>query len=216
VPGEQGLVQEPMLGMLLLGRAQPERWCHPREATDFYHLKGDIESLFALGRNSERLAFAAAQRAALHPGRCADILLDGAVVGYLGALHPQTQSALDLEQPVYVAELVQSALCSARMPVFSAVSRYPEVRRDLALIVDRTLPAAVLLQAVREQAGPYCTDLTLFDVYEGKGIDPKRKSIALGLTFRDQSRTLADEEVSAAVSQVVDSLKKNYNAELRS
>jgi phenylalanyl-tRNA synthetase beta chain len=81
--------------------------------------------------------------------------------------------------------------------------------------VDRDLAAAELLQNVREWAGPYLTDLTLFDVYEGKGIDPKRKSLAIGLTFRDQSRTLSDEDVTRSVDQVVDLLKKNYKAELR-
>jgi len=210
------LAQEPVLALLLLGRAQPERWCHPRDAVDFYHLKGDVESLFELGRNRDRLRFCAAERPALHPGRCADIYLDDALVGHVGALHPQTQSALDIDPPVYVAEIGLAALSAACMPAFSPVSRFPEVRRDLALIVERSLPAGDLLQAVRAQAGPYCTELTLFDVYEGKGIDPQRKSIGLGLTFRDQSRTLADEEVNTAIAQVVDYLKKNYNADLRS
>ena len=77
------------------------------------------------------------------------------------------------------------------------------------------MPAQELLGNVRSVAGTYLTDLTLFDVYEGKGIDPKRKSLALGLTFRDQSRTLSDEDVNQAVQQVIDSLEKNYNAELR-
>lgn len=215
-PRDDGLAQEPTLALLLLGEALPERWCHPRDAVDFYHLKGDVENLFALGRNRGSLRFSAARRPALHPGRCADIHLGDTRVGYLGALHPQTQAALDITPPVYVAEIALSALTTAHMPAFAPVSRYPEVRRDLALLVDRALPAAELLQAVREQAGPYCTELTLFDVYEGKGIDPQRKSIALGLTFRDQSRTLADEEVSTAIAQVVDSLREKFKAELRS
>ena len=101
------------------------------------------------------------------------------------------------------------------IPSFSELSRYPEVRRDLAVIVDKTVPAQELLGNVRSVAGTYLTDLTLFDVYEGKGIDPKRKSLAIGLTFRDQSRTLGDEDVNQAVQQVIDSLEKNYNAELR-
>jgi phenylalanyl-tRNA synthetase beta chain len=96
------------------------------------------------------------------------------------------------------------------------LSKYPEVRRDLAVIVDKAVPASELMANVRASAGTYLTDLTLFDVYEGKGIDPKRKSLGLGLTFRDASRTLSDEDVNQAVDQVVDSLEKNYKAELRS
>jgi phenylalanyl-tRNA synthetase beta chain len=101
------------------------------------------------------------------------------------------------------------------LPKFQELSKFPEVRRDLAVIVDISVPSAELMAQVRGAAGSYLTDLTLFDVYTGKGIDPKRKSLALGLTFRDQSRTLGDEEVNLAVGQVIDLLEKNYKAELR-
>ena len=101
------------------------------------------------------------------------------------------------------------------MPAFAELSRYPEVRRDIAVLVDRDVPAAELLENVRTIAGTYLTDLRLFDVYEGKGIDPKRKSLALGLTYRDSSRTLSDEDVNKSVDQVIDLLTKTYNAELR-
>jgi len=85
----------------------------------------------------------------------------------------------------------------------------------LAVVVDKSLPAADLVANVRAAAGSYLRDLRLFDVYEGKGIDPKRKSVALGLTFRDHARTLSDEDVNLAVDQVIDSLQKNFKAELR-
>ena len=101
------------------------------------------------------------------------------------------------------------------VPSFVELSKFPEVRRDLAVIVDRSIPSADLMQNVRAVAGSYLRDLRLFDVYEGKGIDPKRKSLALGLTFRDHSRTLSDEDVNLAVDQVIDSLEKNFKAELR-
>jgi phenylalanyl-tRNA synthetase beta chain len=114
-----------------------------------------------------------------------------------------------------VAELDLDAVLTARVPVFAAVSRFPEVRRDIAVLVDRALPVAELQANVRDVAGSYLTQLTLFDVYQGKGIDPDRKSVALGLTFQDPSRTLDDQEVAKIIEQVVDSLKENYNAELR-
>ena len=106
-------------------------------------------------------------------------------------------------------------MLETRLPAFSELSKFPEVRRDLAVVVDKSVVAADLMANVRAVAGSYLTDLRLFDVYEGKGIDPKRKSLALGLTFRDQSRTLGDEDVNLAVGQVIDLLEKNYKAELR-
>lgn len=215
VPTERGLVQEPTVGILLAGRREPEGWDAARGGVDFYDLKGDVESLFRLARREGELRFAPAQRAGLHPGRCAAIHLDGEQVGTLGELHPDTCAALDVDEPLYVAEIDSRALLSARLPAFAPLSRYPSVRRDIAVVVDKGVTVAELAEDVGVVAGPYFEDFTLFDVYEGKGIDPERKSVAMGLTFRDQSRTLSDEEVAAALQQVIDSLRKNYNAELR-
>ena len=182
---------------------------------EVYDLKGDLESLLDLTRSSDSFSFRAASRDALHPGQTALVLRDEETVGYLGALHPSVCRELGLNAPTYVCEITLSALLQARLPAFSALSKFPEVRRDLALLVDKAVPAQELMENVRSSAGTYLTDLTLFDVYEGKGVDPKRKSLALGLTFRDSSRTLSDEDVNLAVDQVIDSLEKNYKAELR-
>ena len=216
VPTGKGLQQEPMLCLLLAGPREPEGWDASRDTADFYDLKGDVESLFRIARRDGDLRFVASERSALHPGRTAAIHLDGEDVGYLGALHPSARAALDLDMDIYVAEIATRALLSARMPAFSPVSRFPVIRRDIAVVVDRTVTAGELAENVRVVAGPYFEDFTLFDVYEGKGIDPKRKSIAMGLTFRDQTRTLSDEEVTEVVQQVIDSLRENYDAEQRS
>ena len=185
------------------------------EAQDFFDLKGDLESLLQLGRDMAAFSFTAARHPALHPGQTASIVRDGREVGIIGALHPSLQRELDLRAPLYACEIELAAVLDTALPGFTELSKYPEIRRDLAVVVDKTIPAAELLANVRASAGAYLTDLRLFDVYAGKGIDPKRKSLALGLTFRDQSRTLSDEDVNLAVNQVVDSLQKNYNAELR-
>jgi len=178
-------------------------------------LKGDLESLLELTRASNSFSFSVASRDALHPGQTALIHRDEEVVGYLGALHPSLCSELGLNAPLYACEITLSALLQRDLPEFAELSKFPEVRRDLAVLVDKTVPSHELMANVRASAGTYLTDLTLFDVYDGKGIDPKRKSLALGLTFRDSSRTLSDEDVNLAVDQVVDSLEKKYKAELR-
>nr|MBP6683507.1 phenylalanine--tRNA ligase subunit beta [Halioglobus sp.] len=215
LPGADGLRQVPTLAMAVGGPRFAESWAVAGQAADFFDLKGDLESLFALTRDPAGVQFAAGERAALHPGQTAAITRNGQSVGYIGALHPAAQAALDLAAPLYVCEIDLEALLQGPLPRFTELSRFPEVRRDLAVVVDKFVPAADLLANVRAAAGSYLRDLRLFDVYEGKGIDPKRKSVALGLTFRDHARTLGDEDVNLAVDQVIDSLQKNFKAELR-
>jgi phenylalanyl-tRNA synthetase beta chain len=215
VPGASGLRQVPTLAMVLTGERFGESWTAAGQATDFFDLKGDLESVFALVRDSGGWQFAPAERAALHPGQTAIVTRNGQEVGYLGALHPAAQAELDLGAPLYVCEIDLDAVLDGAVPGFTELSKFPEVRRDLAIIVDKSVSAAAVMANVRTAAGAYLRQLRLFDVYEGKGIDPKRKSLALGLTFRDHSRTLSDEDVNLAVDQVIDSLEKNFKAELR-
>ena len=215
VPGEAGLEQVPTLAIVCTGQRFVESWAMAAETADFFDLKGDLESILALTGAPENFAFEVASRAALHPGQTARVTLKGQQAGYIGALHPSVGADLGLGTSLYVCEIDLAAVLSGQLPRFYELSKFPEVRRDLAVVVDKTVSAAELMDNVRVVAGTYLTDLRLFDVYEGKGIDPKRKSLALGLTFRDQSRTLGDEDVNLAVGQVIDLLEKNYKAELR-
>jgi phenylalanyl-tRNA synthetase beta chain len=210
-----GLQQEPMIAGLLYGSKQGETWAAKAEAVDFYDIKGDIESLLACTRCADQFEFVAATHPALHPGQTAAILLRGRRVGFVGALHPVIQQQLDLPQATFLFELTQASLTDARLPVFHTLSRFPEVRRDLALIVDRTVAVSELQARVKEVADNLLTKLKVFDVYEGKGIDSHRKSVAMGLTFQHLSRTLTDDEITAALDAVIDALKNAFNAELR-
>lgn len=215
VPSDSGLMQVPTLAMVCTGPRFEESWAESDNAVDFFDLKGDLESLLALTRTPALFAFDAISRAALHPGQTASVTRKGQAVGYIGALHPSVGAKLGLNTQLYVCEVDLAVLLEGEIPEFSELSKFPEIRRDLAVVVDKTVPTARLMDDVRVAAGSYITDLRLFDVYTGKGIDPKRKSLALGLTFRDQSRTLGEEDVNLAVGQVIDLLEKNYNAELR-
>ncbi len=215
IPAEGGLQQVPTIAGVITGRRLPEAWAEQGEQVDFYDLKGDVEALLDLAASDAEFAFAAAERPGLHPGQTATILRGGDEIGYIGSLHPGVLAAYDISAPVYAFELDLEVIRGAALPAFTELSKYPETRRDLAVLVDIEVAAAELLQNVRTVAGTYLVDLRLFDVYEGKGIDPKRKSLALGLTFRDSSRTLSDEEISKSVDQVIDLLEKTYGAELR-
>lgn len=215
-PGPDGLDQRPTLALLATGSVGREHWSDKARPVDFYDVKGDVESLLDSGGEGERFRFEASERAGLHPGQTATIYRDDAPVGVIGALHPTLQKRFDFDHPVILAEMNLDAVQHARIPKAAAISRFPGVRRDIAVIVDAELPTARLQETVRGAAGTYLTQLTLFDVYQGKGIDTHRKSVGLGLTFQEPSRTLDDQEVNKILQQVVDSLRENYNAELRS
>ena len=208
-----GLKQIPTLAALIMGRREPESWSATAELVDFYDLKADLESLLSV--SAGEISFTTAKYTALHPGQTADVYCDDQRIGRIGALHPGLQAQWDFVNPVYLFEIDQQPLLARGVPVFSELSRFPEVRRDLALVVDRQLAAADVLNVVRESAGEYLSDLKLFDIYQGKGIDPERKSLALGLTFRHSSRTLNEEEVGQSVDAVVQTLKEAFGASLR-
>ncbi|MDH4562331.1 phenylalanine--tRNA ligase subunit beta [Pseudomonas sp. BN411] len=211
----EGLKQEPMLAGVLCGSRLPEGWANGRDAVDFYDAKADVEAVLGAAGDLGAFSFVPGEHPALHPGQTARIEREGRLVGFLGALHPELAKALDLDQPVYLFELVLAEVMQGKLPSFSELSRYPEVRRDLALLVDREVPAESVLATIREAAGEWMTDLRLFDVYHGKGIDPLRKSLAVGLTWQHPSRTLTDDEVNTTTQNIVTSLEDRFNATLR-
>ncbi|MCY1455791.1 Phenylalanine--tRNA ligase beta subunit [compost metagenome] len=116
---------------------------------------------------------------------------------------------------MFLFELVLAEVAAGRLPQFRELSRFPEVRRDLALLVSREVSAESMLAEIRAQAGEYLTDLRLFDVYQGKGIDPLSKSLAVGLTWQHPSRTLNDEEVNENLQRIIASLGERFQATLR-
>lgn len=209
------LNQENMLAGVVTGSRLPEGWANAREAVDFYDAKTDVEALLAFAGNGAAYRFVAGEHSALHPGQTARIERDGRLVGFVGSLHPELAASLGIDQPVYLFELALGEIVEGRLPAFSELSRFPEVRRDLAVLVERAVPAQDVLQCIREAAGEYMTDLKLFDVYQGKGIDPLSKSVAVGLTWQHPSRTLNDDEVSGAMQRILISLEERFNATLR-
>lgn len=211
----EGLKQEPMLAGVVCGTRLPEGWAQGREVVDFFDVKADVESVLGFAGALDAFTFVPGNHPALHPGQTARIERDGREVGYVGAIHPELSKTLGLDRPVFVFELVLAEVALGKMPKFQELSRFPEVRRDLALLVDREVAASSVLDVIRENAGEWLTDLRLFDVYQGKGIDPLRKSLAVGLTWQHPSRTLNDDEVNTTTQNILTSLEKRLNATLR-
>ncbi len=206
-------VETPRIGGIALGSVQPEQWGEPARALDFFDIKSDIEALFA-GRASE-LVWQAFSHPALHPGQSAEILLGGKSIGWAGALHPGVQKQLDLDDRVLCFEIDVNALLAAQLPKAAALSRFPVVRRDLSVLIDADIPAAELIETVRGAIPNMLREVRLFDVYDGKGIEPGRKSVALGLILQETSRTLTDEETDRAVHSATSALEQKLGAKLR-
>ena len=207
--------QEPVIAGLIYGARHRETWVEKSSNVDFYDIKGDVDALLSITKNPSQFSFEAATHSALHPGQTAAIMLGGEIVGYVGALHPSVQKSLDLLQVAYLFEITQAALADSSFPSFKPLSRFPEVRRDIAVVIDQKVAVSLLQEKVKEVAGELLIHLKVFDVYVGKGIDSERKSVALGLTFQHLSRTLTDEEIASSVAQVVESLVTEFNAEPR-
>jgi phenylalanyl-tRNA synthetase beta chain len=212
--GEGSLSQTDGLAGLAVGPCWPEQWSAKARETDFFDVKGDVEALLApLGL--ARFRFQAAAHPALHPGQSARIEREGVQVGWIGTLHPRLQERFDLARAPVLFEIDLEPLLDQPLPAFGAVSRYPAIRRDLAIIVDEQVTSDALLASVREAAPEELRDAFVFDVYRGKGIDSGRKSLALGLILQGLSRTLTDSEVDNASNDVLAHLRSTHGATLR-
>ena len=206
-----GIAQPLKLAAIAFGPARPEQWGLAQRTVDFYDLKGDIESLLV----PWQLSFERTTHPALHPGRAANVLIDGRCIGCLGELHPRWQQKYELPQAPVLFELELDALLAARMPQYREVSKFPPVIRDLALVVDEAVPAQALLQAMLVSRPAVVQDLWLFDLYRGKGVDAGKKSLAFRVVMQDTSKTLTDAEAEAAMAQMLQLLEQRVGAKLR-
>ncbi|HMD72464.1 MAG TPA: phenylalanine--tRNA ligase subunit beta [Steroidobacteraceae bacterium] len=205
---------ETLAGVVTGARLQ-EQWGTARAAVDFYDVKADLESLLGLARDAKALRFEAAGLSCLHPGRSARIFVDGAAVGWLGELHPQAQRSLNFSTAPLLFELEIESAFACKLLQFKVISKFPSVRRDLAVVVDESLPLAVLLENVNVSAAGLLSELRVFDIYRGSNIDLGRKSVALGLILQDSSRTLTDIDADAVMTRVVSRLRDELSATIR-
>ena len=215
LPRAQGFHEEPMLAGAACGDAMAEQWGVPRRPLDFHDIKADVEALLVLAGIGQGVRFQPGQHPALHPGQAAAILLEDKQIGLVGMLHPAVQSRLGLDRLVALFELKLMALRNGKIPIFREFSRFPAIRRDLAILVEEITPAQAVLDCVRKAAGGLLVNLELFDEYRGKGIDSGRKSLALGLTLQDSSRTLNEDDVERVMTQVMTALETGLGARPR-
>jgi len=210
----QGLAQEGYVAGLLYGHKADQSWHSSSQNVDFYDLKGALESLLSFAQTN--VTYTPCQDVPyLHPGQSAYVSLNGSVIGVLGALHPQIVKALGVNQSVFVFELQLDAVLSTQKPAFSPISKFPEVSRDIAIVVKTPVMAADIERAITACGGDILKQVNVFDVYSGKGIEEDEKSIAFSLIFQHPSRTLTEDEINTPMDAIVSLLESEFNAKLR-
>lgn len=215
--GEELPDERRRLVMALCGRRAPEGWTQGGAMVDFYDLKGVVEDLIDHFRVDKVLWPADAREPYLHPGKSCRIESAGALLGTLGEVHPVVLQNYDIDTPVYLLDLDIEAFLSVSRESegFRPLSRFPDVYRDSALLVDESVTAQMLFDAVAAVRGKLVEDFVLFDLYRGKGVPEGKKSLAIRVRYRSLEKTLTEEEIGKAHGKIIRALEEKLGAEVR-
>jgi phenylalanyl-tRNA synthetase beta chain len=205
------VAQQERLGGLCYGDAVPEQWGSPAREVDFYDVKADVEALFW----PRPVCVASAFYPAFHPGKSAHIWVDNRIAGYLGELHPRWRQKLGLPKPVVLFELEMNVLMERALPKAAEISKYPPIRRDIAIVVSENVAVQTILDRVRTEKLALISEINLFDVYRGKGMEVGKKSLAFRMLLQDTEKTLTDAEADLTVSSLLSVLESEFGASLR-
>lgn len=208
----EDLKQIPTLALVAVGSQQPESWHVKPQPMDFFDFKGEIEEILAAGR--VKVEYVRSERAWLHPGQSAEILVDGQSIGYLGRLHPSLENELDLST-TWAAELDQTAVLQSYVSNFTELSRFPSIRRDIALLISDNINVRDIQQLIEKTGGELLDSTWLFDVYTGQGVEEGKRSLAFALLWQHPSRTLEDAEIKSGMDNIIQVLENTYQATLR-
>jgi len=211
-----GFDQPKRVAAIAYGPAADEQWGMPTRAVDYFDVKGDLEALFA----PRSLRFSKLEHPALHPGRSAQVELDGRVVGFIGELHPRWLQKYDLPQAPVLFEVDAEALRERVVPTYTEISKFPGATRDLALVVKQDVPAQALLDAFKAELasnanGKLVQAVVLFDEYRGKGLEQDEKSLAFRFGLQDTQSTLQDDAVEAIMAALAQAAAQQHGARLR-
>ena len=205
-------VRQPMrIAAAAFGTADEEQWGIAARNVDFFDVKNDVEVLLA----PAQVRVESAPHPAMHPGRSARVLMNGSEIGWIGELHPRLQRKYELPAPLVLFEMDAEPLLARSLPQYSEVSKFPPVRRDLAVIVDEKVAAQSILDGLIRSKAPIVDAISVFDVYRGKGIENGKKGLAFRVLLQDTQKTLTDAEVDAALAGLCRVLEQEYGAKLR-
>ena len=201
-----------LLAGIAIGSRKPEQWGADATPVDFFDVKQDLDALFARTGATDEFGYIADSLPCLHPGRSARVTRAGKTMGWIGELHPQLVQEFDFTYAPILFEVEYLPALAAKMPRFEEISRFPRVRRDLAVVVDEKVSLRQLHERVTFAASSLLRDIRVFDVFRGPGIETGRKSVALGLIFQDNSRTLADEDADRLLAAIRTDLSATLGA----
>lgn len=207
--------QTPVIGGAIVGDVKPASWSGENRASDFFDLKGHVETLLAMSHVREQVRFEPHQYNVFHPGQSAAIVKDGRTVGMMGQLHPSLMKQAGVNGKVYLFEMRLDTITKMDIPAAKPISKFPEVQRDLAFVVDESLPVQQLLDVIHAVKTDLLQSIEVFDIYRGQGVEEHQKSIALTLKLQHQDRTLQDEEVDALVNEIIAKAEADISAQLR-
>jgi phenylalanyl-tRNA synthetase beta chain len=203
------------LAGLATGPAAPEQWGAKSEPVDFFDVKADVEAVLALAAENNDIRYVPTTHPALQPGQAAEIRRSEELIGVLGKLHPGIAKHYDLKRPMYLFELDADKALMSAAPRAQVISKYPAIRRDIAVVVDYDVSAEQLVEAVAASAPQLIRSVRIFDIYTGERIEAGRKSVAIGLILQETSRTLTDEDADTAMAAAIAELEKQFAADLR-
>jgi len=208
------IIQDIKLGGLSYGNISLIQWDNNNILSNFYYMKGDVEALI-LHTDRNKLTYRSLNHPTLHPGQSAEIFNNNQLIGICGALHPRLLQSLEIPGPVMLFELNYSAISARPVLKYKKVSKFPAIKRDISILVNNDEPVKNILNAIKSASPALLTNLELFDVYHGEGIDILKKSLALSLTFQASSYTLTDDEAGEEVENILAALKSKFDGKLR-
>jgi len=203
------------LAAVATGDALPEQWGEPARELDFFDIKGDVVRLCSLRGDMERPVFESGDLSWMHPGASAVIKLKNRAIGWCGAVHPTVLKALDIKKNILAFELDLDLLLQREVPFAKSISRFPSIRRDLAVLLPDEVSYHQVEDCITASAGALLEKVVVFDVYQGGNLKKGYKSLAIGLIFKNVSSTLRDEEVDPLIETVVSDLENLLSAQLR-
>jgi len=214
----EGYSENEKLILIMTGNYYPKQWGIQQRASDFYDLKGTIEELSRFFRLEETTKFKTYEES--KPGFSKNLLgiyHKREYVGIVGEVEAKILKKYDIKQPVYMAVLDMEPVYRfvKSESKFTAVSHFPSSERDLAFLLDKSVPAGDVLDLIKQKAGKLLLDVRIFDIYEGKGISEDKKSVAFSLTFVSSERTLTENDIDLAMDNIIPSVIKKFNAILR-
>ena len=209
------LIQLPMLAGAMVGNLTAANWAEENRIIDFYDLKAQIEAILAMCHLTEKVTFVAQAFDVFHPGQSAAIMMDGQQIGSLGQLHPALVKDAKVSGKVFMFDITQDAILTMKVPAATVISKYPDVQRDLAFVLDKTVPVQALLDVLNAEDNAILKSIDVFDVYQGEGLEDNQKSVALNFKMQTIDRTLQDEEIDKLMLNLIELAKQKISAELK-